>query len=144
MNPNPSRFKKGLVPWNKGKKIALKPGSKRAQFKRGNTPANKAIGSERIDRQGYVVISIEGKRHGVFKHRLFWEQKYGPIPRDCVLKCKGDKANVDPSNWTLVPLAVVSNLNSRNYDTAPAELKPTIMAVAKLAHSVREKERGER
>jgi hypothetical protein len=41
-----------------------------------------------------------------------------------------------------VPRALLPRLNGRfgrGYDEAPEELKPTIMAVAKLEHSVRER-----
>jgi hypothetical protein len=43
-------------------------------------------------------------------------------------------------NWELVPRAILPLLNGgRNkrgiaYDQAPAELKPTVMAIAKLRH----------
>lgn len=58
------------------------------------------------------------------------------------LKCKGDPANPDPSNWELVSRGVLPRLNGqkgRRYDTAPAELKPTIMAIAKLEHRLAER-----
>jgi hypothetical protein len=61
-----------------------------------------------------------------------------------VLKCKGDPANADPANWEAVPRGLLPRLNGkasrgRNYDKAPDELKPTIMAVAKLEHRLHEK-----
>jgi hypothetical protein len=77
-----------------------------------------------------------------YVHVLNWEERHGPIPQGMVLKCKGDKGNTDPSNWELVPRGLLSRLNgrgSRNYDLAPAELKPTIMAVAKLEHGISER-----
>jgi hypothetical protein len=53
----------------------------------------------------------------------------------------GDKGNSDPSNWELVPQGLIPRLNGksgRDYDHAPSELKPAIMAAAKLEHRVSE------
>jgi hypothetical protein len=55
-----------------------------------------------------------------------------------VLKClDGNKLNTDPSNWEAVSCGLLPRLNGaggRGYEAAPPELKPTIMAVAKLEH----------
>lgn len=42
----------------------------------------------------------------------------------------------DPSNWECVPNGVLSRLHKRGFEGAPAELKSTIMAVAKLEHQI--------
>lgn len=59
------------------------------------------------------------------------------------LKClSDDKTNCDPSNWELIPRALLPRLNGRfgrNYDDASPELKPVILAVAKLEHQARER-----
>lgn len=144
-------FEKGSVPINKGvKNPNPHPNSAKTQFKKGQLPANaKWAGHERVNREGYVEISIcEANPHTGFerryvhKHRLLWEEANGPIPAGMVLKCKGDKSNSDPSNWEMIPQGMLPRLNGkcgRNYDAAPEELKPIIMTVAKLEHRVREK-----
>ena len=74
-----------------------------------------------------------------------WEQAHGPVPDGMALKCLGEKTNTDPANWVLVPRALLPRLNGRfgrGYDDAPAELKPAIMAVAKLEHGVRARKAG--
>lgn len=149
------QFAKGAVPHNKGKKCApgtggRHPNARRTQFKKGNLPHNtQYLGHERISKDGYVEISIDEvnlhtgyERRHVLKHRWLWEQMHGPIPEGMALKCKGDKLNTDPSNWELVPRALLPRLNGRfgrGYDQAPPEIKPTIMAVAKLEHQIRAK-----
>lgn len=145
-------FEQGAVPWSKGKKLGNNPGSARTQFKAGEQPHNtKFAGHERVSEDGYVFISVNEtdphtgfERRYVLKHRWLWEQQHGPVPEGFALKCKGDRLNTDPSNWELIPRAMLPRLNGRfgrNYDDAPAELKPTIMAVAKLEHELRERER---
>jgi hypothetical protein len=57
----------------------------------------------------------------------------------------GNKQNTDPSNWELIPRALLPRLGGRfgrDYDNAPDALKPTIMAVAKLEHAARSKTRS--
>lgn len=80
-------------------------------------------------------------------HLVEWEAINGPLPAGHALKClDGDKTNTAPSNWQLIPRALLPRLNGRfgrDYDHAPAELKPTIMATAKLEHRLREIRKGE-
>lgn len=143
-------FQKGSVPANKGKKMPYNANSARTQFKKGGLPHNtKFAGHERVSKDGYVEISINEsnphtgyERRYVLKHRWLWEKRNGPVPAGMCLKCKGDKLNTDPSNWDLVPRALLPRLNGRfgrGYDDAPPELKPTIIAAAKLEHQLSEK-----
>ncbi|MEX2693674.1 HNH endonuclease [Rhizobium mongolense] len=66
----------------------------------------------------------------------------GPIPEGHVLKClDGDKTNCDPSNWELISREVLPHLSGRfgfAYDQAEPEVKPAMMAVAKLKHAVKQ------
>jgi len=152
MTGRDGRLRPGSVPPNKGKKMPYNANSARTQFKKGQTPHNtKQLGHEWMHPDGYVYIVVDEKnphtgfRHrSVLKHKHLWEQKNGPVPAGHVLKClDGDKKNTDPSNWDLVPMGVNALLNSRwaplRYNEAPEELKPTVMAVAKLKHKAKEK-----
>lgn len=151
------QFDKGTVPWSKGKKLPFNPNSAVTQFKKGQLPHNhRGPGHESIGDDGYVWIVTDQRNPWtgastwrVHKHRWLWEQANGPVPEGMVLKCLGDKANTDPSNWEPVPIGLLPRLNgksNRAYDRAPAELKPTIMAVAKLEHAIaaRRKSKSER
>ncbi|WP_375175535.1 HNH endonuclease [Pseudooceanicola sp.] len=146
-------FQKGSVPHNKGKPFNP-PGSEKGRFKKGNLPHNtKYLGHERMTRDGYVEVSVAEtnphtgyERRYVQKHKHLWEKVNGPVPEGHRLKClDGDKTNCDPSNWDAIPMALAPRLNGRfgrGYDDAPAELKPTIMATAKLEHAAREARKG--
>jgi hypothetical protein len=148
------RFEKGSTPPNKGRKGYAPPGSEKGWFRKGQMPHNtQGAGHESIDDDGYVWIIVAetnphtgAATHRVMKHRWLWEQANGPVPAGHALKClDGDKANTDPSNWECVPRALLPRLNGRfgrDYDTAPAELKPTILAIAKLEHKAREARRA--
>lgn len=148
------RWAKGSAPSNKGKRMESHPNSARTQFKKGNSPPNiTPLGHERLDKTGYVWVAIAetnpytGRpRRYVMKHLHLWQKVNGPLPAGmCLKSIDGDRTNTDPSNWMAIPRAMLPRLNGvygRGYDIAPAELKPVIMATAKLEHIVRTKSAG--
>lgn len=147
------RYEPGSEPANKGKKMPYNENSARSQFKKGHTPHNtKYAGHERINVDGYVEVSVNetnphtgADRRYVHKHRFLWELENGPVPDGMVLKClDGNKTNTEPANWKLVPrglLPRLSGIHGRKYDDAPQELKPTILAVAELAHLAQQRKK---
>lgn len=149
------RFEKGQVSFNKGRKGFCAPGSEKGWFRKGNIPHTaRGVGHESIDQKdGYVWIIVGetnphtgAATHRVMKHKWLWEKAHGPVPKGHRLKClDGNKLNTDPSNWEAIPDGMAPRLNGRfgrGYDAAPAELKPTIMAIAKLEHKAREARKG--
>jgi hypothetical protein len=148
------RFPPGIVPANKGRRMPFHPNSARTRFRKGNLPHNtRHLGHERISQDGYVEVSVAEtnphtgyERRYVLKHRWLWERANGPVPEGHALKClDGDRTNCDPSNWQAVPRSLLPRLNGRfgrNYDTAPAEIKPTILAIAELEHAARTRKRN--
>ena len=148
-------FAKGHATHNKGKPMGAETRAKclRTAFKKGNLPHNtRYLGHERLSKEGYVEISVDEtnphtgyERSYVLKHRWLWERKNGQIPEGHVLKClDGDKLNTDPSNWQAIPRSLLPRLNGGRhkrfpiFDSAPAEVKPAILAVARLDHAARE------
>jgi HNH endonuclease len=142
------RFQKGHVPANKGLR---RPGwapcrMRETQFQKGHVTRRwKPIGSERLV-EGYLYTKVTDHRGVPWTvnwkptHVLRWQALHGrTVPQGMALKClDGNKHNTDPSNWELVPRALLPRLNGRSgraYDRAPAELKPTILALAKLEHA---------
>lgn len=153
------RFEKGQISPNKGKRCApgsggRHPNAQKTQFRKGNRPHTwRGAGHESVCDDGYVWIIVNetnpytgAPTRRVQKHRWLWERENGPIPAGHVLKClDGNRANTDPANWEAVPKGMLPRLHGksgRDYDRAPDELKPTIMAVAKLEHLARERRGG--
>lgn len=142
-------FAPGIVPFNKGRKGFCPPGSEKGWFRKGQLPHNtKFLGHERVSKDGYIEISVAEtnphtgyERRYVLKHRHLWENAHGPVPAGMCLKClDGDKTNVDPSNWELVPRAVNLRLNGRHslsYKDAEPEVRPVVLTAAKLRHAGR-------
>lgn len=146
-------FQPGLVPHNKGKpmppetraKVAptmFKPGSRHGEADRRYKP----IGTVRVT-NGYLKQKVHDGMPPQSRWRLVhvirWEAEHGPVPPGMALKClDGNRQNTDPENWEAIPRGMLPRLaggrwNRLPYDSAPDELKPTIMAIAKLDHAAR-------
>jgi hypothetical protein len=136
-----SRYKKGSIPANKGK---LMPGElytkcKPTMFKKGNVPHNtKHDGAERITKDGYIEIRV---KLGVYKlkHRIIYEQHYGPIPAQMKVKFKdGNKLNLNITNLELI--SNENNMINNSIVRFPKELRQTISLVNKLKRKINEKQ----
>lgn len=145
-------FRKGQAPANKGKTMPFNPNSARTRFKKGHQGGRaaelyKPIGTERLSKEGYIErkihdgLPLQSRWRAV--HLIRWEEANGPVPEGYCLKClDGNKANTDPENWHSIPRSMLPRLNGRwtgmNYDEAPPEIRPTLMAIAKLEQRARE------
>ena len=144
-------FAKGTVPPNKGRKGHCAAGSEKGWFKKGTLSGRaaaqiKPIGHERMAKGGYLERKINHdmpyRKRWRAVHLIEWEAAHGPIPEGHALKCRdGNKRNTHPTNWELVPRALLPRLAGAkkgiNYDEAPPELRPALMATAKLEHAIR-------
>lgn len=151
-------FAKGEAPHNKGEKCepgkgGNHPNARRTQFQKGGRSGRaselyKPIGTERLCKDGYRErkvhdgLPLQSRWRAV--HLIEWERVNGRIPDGMALKClDSDKLNTDPSNWEPVPRAILPILNGGRhkkriaYDGAHPDLKPTVLAVAKLHHTAR-------
>lgn len=136
---NPAR--KGYAPAG-CEKGWFRPGHRGGRAKDNHKP----IGTERISKDGYRERKVNDdppfNRRWRAVHLIEWESRHGPLPAGHALKrLNGDKLNTDPSNWECLPRALLPRLNGRfgrGYDTAPAEVKPTLLAIARLEHKARE------
>lgn len=154
------RFEKGIVPHNKDKpcppgKGGRHPNARRTQFKPGTRSGvavklYKPIGTERLSKEGFLErkihdgMPLQSRWRAV--HLLRWEELHGAIPAHHCLKClDGDRLNTDPSNWELISRATLAVLNRKHngldYQTAAPELRPAILAVAKIKTTAKAKRR---
>ena len=126
-----TRFKKGMTPWNKGIKTCLKPTN---GFKKGFSPWHtRELYSERLDKDGYILIKIAKPNKWVRKHRWIYEQKFGAIPENCViLFADGDKTNLDVDNLICVTREELKVLNKCRLISSVPELTKTGLNIAKI------------
>ena len=138
-------FEKGNKPWNTGTK-GLCHGSC-TSFKKGHVPANiKPLGHERKDNRtdpakaSYRHVKVAepnpyttAPTRYKLKHVVAWEKEYGPVPAGKILVFKdGDVDNCDIENLMLITRAEHLLLNKHHYKEMPADLKPSVLALAKL------------
>lgn len=78
-----TRFSKGHIPPNKGKKVSPEAYEKMSvtMFKKGQVPVNhREVGSERVNRDGYIEIKVAEPNKWRQKQRMVWESHNGKIP----------------------------------------------------------------
>lgn len=127
------RFKKGSIPWNKGKKGYV--GANRTSFKKGHKPKNwKPVRSERINTEGYTLIKIAEPRKWALKHRIIWEEHYKKkIPRGSVIIFDdSDKSNLSIENLICVTRNELKVLNKCGLIKNDVELTKTGLNIAKI------------
>ena len=139
----PTQFKKGHIPSNKGQKGISYPGMKPTQFKKGNRPASWVpLGSERITKDGYVQVKIaEGKLQHSWrgKHILVWESANGPVPKGhAVIFGDRNKLNFEINNLILVSRKQLARLNQLNLIQGDADLTRTGVIVADIHNQIGE------
>lgn len=146
------QFKKGNVPYNKGKHIPTVGRMGETQFKKGNLPHNtKPVGTERITRDGYIEVKIKMRpnKNGDNwkpKHRIVWEEAYGPIPKGHkLLFLDGNRQNCCIDNLRIVTDEEELAFNRIKVETNAAELtdlKITLAKVSTRTHKAKRKCKG--
>ncbi len=102
-----TRFRKGCIPPNKGKRMSPELYAKLAptMFKKGHTPGNhKPVGSERVNVDGYIERKVAEPNKWECKHRIIWRQAHGDIPKGYNIQFKDG----NPLNCTLENLYIIS------------------------------------
>lgn len=128
-NAKKTMFKKGLVPYNKGKKQSEYMSAdaiertKTTLFKKGHIPPNtKYDGAERINKDGYIEIRIRQGKY-VLKHRKIWEEYHGEIPKGHIIIFKDN----NPKNCVIENLEMISRaenaIRNNNLPNYPRDLQ---------------------
>jgi len=136
------RFEKGNRPWNAGTRGQKLTGPNRGSFKKGSAPPNrKPLGAERIcKKDGFVLVKVAEKNPYTgfatrykHKHVHVWEKSHGPVPEGKVVAFRdGNKRNCALGNLMLLSRAELLRLNRHRYKEAPGQIKPSVLALARL------------
>lgn len=130
--PNSGCFKKGNVPFNKGKKGCCAVGCEKGWFKAGHRPSTThPVGTELQRSDGYTWIKIAEPRSWKEKHRIIWEAENGAIPAGHIVTFfDGNKSNFAIENLSLISREENAVLNRRGL--RHKELEGTGFSLAKL------------
>ena len=87
-----------------GKRTSMSQASIAHRFRKGNVPANhRPVGSERVNVDGYVEIKMAEPNKWRQKHRVVWEQEYGPIPKGSNIQFRnGNRQDIRIENLYLI------------------------------------------
>lgn len=131
-----TRFKKGHVPANKGKKMSTEQYEKckATMFKKGGCPPNhRPVGSERVNVDGYVEIKVAEPNKWRLKHRVLWEEAHGPIPKGYNIQFKdGNRQNLAMDNLYMLSRADQIRNENNLYCRYPDGVIELIRAKAQL------------
>ena len=151
---NSGRFKKGNTPYNKGKtwgEYVSKEGQDKSRehlFKKGDRSFHNAnhnekpMFSERVDKDGYVLIKVNKKGAFVLKHRYIYEQHYGKIPKGYIcMFLDGDTRNFDVNNLVIVTKHENLILNKFKLRYDATEVTESGIQLAKLIAKIQERKK---
>lgn len=130
------RFDPGNEPANKGVKGWCAGGrSIETRFKKGRPSLNKKpVGSERIDKDGYVLVKVAEPTTWKFKHLVVWAGANGPRPSGHVIRFRdGNKLNVDLNNLVLFSQGDNAVLNKLGIKIITKENEEHIRTLIKIS-----------
>lgn len=141
-----SRFQKGNVPFNKGRKMSPEQYARcsATMFKKGGTPSNhREVGSERVNVDGYIEVKVAEPNKWRPKHRVVWEQHHGAIPRGCNVQFKDH----NPLHCTIDNLYLISRTDQMAkensfYARYPKELQEIIHLKGVVNRAIHKAERN--
>lgn len=150
-NAKKTMFKKGLIPYNKGKKQSEYMSAdaiekcKKTQFQKGHIPHNALeVGSEviRVSKGlSYYMIKVPNQSKLVYKHTWLWEQANGAVPKGFNIVFK----NGNSLDCRLENLECISNAELMERNTIhqyPPELASVIRLSGKLKGIINKKEQN--
>ena len=147
--PNSGCYRKGDVPWNKGKGMSeeVKEKVKKTWFKKGNVPTNhRSVGSTRLTKDGYKEIKVAEPNRWELYHRYLYEKAHGVelAKNEAVIFADGDKSNFDTDNLVKVNRSNLLYLNNNNLIFDDPELTKAGVNVSKVAVKIFDLKRKEK
>lgn len=138
-----TRFKKGSVPANKGKRLSPEVYEKlsKTMFKKRQIPKNyRPVGSVRINVDGYIEIKVKDPNKWKLKHRVVWEESNGKIPAGMNLIFRDNNPlNTKLDNLMLVTRAENMEMNNIGAGACKNIEKEILLNSIRLKNAVKNK-----
>lgn len=135
------RFKKGQIPFNKGKKITPHPNTVATQFKPGESLRILPLGTEILRKTGYIWVKIGQPRKWRKKHLVVWEQEHGRLPPGHVILFRdGNRLNCDLENLALVTKSEHTYIIKTGIKWESPEIFDSLLMTARLRMKIIDKE----
>lgn len=144
--PNAGSFKKGAVPWNKGRKMLEEEKKKimEAWFKKGDNPYNTLkVGSTRTTKDGYKEIKIAEPNKWKLYQRYVFEKEHDVelTSSDIIIFADGDRSNFDIDNLVKVSRSTLLILNRKRLIYSDKELTKVGVSIGKVLDAAYKRER---
>lgn len=143
------QFKKGNVPMNKGKRWdeymskQAQENCRKTTFKKGNIPTNhKSVGSERLNKYGYIEIKVAEPNKWKLKHRVIYEKEFGTIPKSHIVTfVDGNSRNFELDNLVLISRSENLVANEYKLHKRDKELTKIGLLIAKVIDKTNKRKR---
>lgn len=135
--PGQEAFNKGMKQSEYMSRTAIER-TKSTRFQKGQKPQNyKPVGTERVDRDGYVLVKVQddGEWHERWRHksRVVWEKENGPVPDGYTLVfLDRNRENCSVGNLRLVSRAELARINQNDLLTDDIAINEVALNIAKL------------
>ena len=143
------RFKKGNVPFNKGKEMPSEVYEKvkATMFKKGNRPYNWKPDGSIVERKDtdlsgrvYMYYKVRDSKW-ILYHNKIWIDHNGPIPKKCIVRfIDGNTRNCDISNLEMVSMK--ENMARNSIQRFPEEIQQIIKLTSKLNKTINGKKQN--
>jgi len=124
------KWKKGHIPWSKGKKCIWGRKYFRSKY---------PLGTERINKEGFVEIKTSYHKHYNYerKHVVIWEKANGKIPKGhVVIFADKNRQNFDLNNLMLISRAELAVMNRNGFIFNNIDLTKTGKVIADLIMAI--------
>ena len=115
-------------------------------FKKGHSPQNhRPVGSERINKDGYIEIKVDEPNKWMPKHRFIWQQANGKIPSGHMVVFRdNDRANVTLDNLMMITRKENAVINHTGLSKTMGETKELAVTYAKLVSTTHQRKKGKK
>ena len=145
---NRGTFPKGHKPINKGTKGMFNVGGNKTSYKKGDRPLNWVpVGTERVDRDGYVLVKVQedgpSNHRWKLKSRLICEEYHGRKLRSSekIIYLDGNALNLAIDNLKLFTDKEHAVMNKSRLRFNDAELTEVGLTIAKIKIAMGQKKR---
>ena len=144
------RFKKGNVPFNKGKEMPAETYEKvkATMWKKGNRPHNwrpdgSIVERKDTDQNGRVYLYYKvSDSNWILYHNKVWIEHNGPIPKKSIVRfIDGNTRNCDISNLEMVSMR--DNMHRNSIQRFPEEIQQIIKLTTKLNKTINGKKQNQ-
>lgn len=113
-----------------------------AKLFKGDKPVNvKEIGSERLQKDGYVYVKVPDNKRWITKHKYLFEKHIRKLNKgEIVIFLNGDKTNFELDNLAAITRGELAQLNKLGYIQSDRELAIAGLNIIRIKEKLKDDE----